>query len=147
QEWHIPNQGADARGITINPLTQQPWITEQSPTVQNGTIAMLDPSISGTLIPSTPIMTPSHASPTILAPLQSQAVAQATTVNPTTRSIINALNGPFTEYSLGPSQPHDSVVDSSGNIWISEPKTNKIARLTLTPNFSLTTSPPAVSLP
>jgi len=47
---------------------------------------------------------------------------------------------------LGPSQPHDSVADSSGNIWISEPGTNEIARLSLTPDFSLTTSPPALSL-
>jgi peptide/nickel transport system substrate-binding protein len=147
QEWRIPNQGADPRGITINPLTQQPWIAEQSPTIQNGTFAMLNPSIGGTFIPSTPIMTPSHATPTILAPLQSQAIPEATAVNPTTRSITNSLNGPFTEYSLGPTQPHDSVVDSSGNIWISEPKTNEIARLSLTPNFSLTTSPPTLSLP
>jgi peptide/nickel transport system substrate-binding protein len=147
QEWHIANPGADPRGITINPLTQQPWIAEQSPTVQNGTIAMLDPSTGGTLIPSTPIMIPSHATPTILAPLQSQATVEATTVNPTTRPIANSVNSPFSEYLLGPSQPHDSVVDSSGNIWISEPKTNKIAKLTLSPNFSLTTSPPTISLP
>jgi streptogramin lyase len=147
QEWHIPDPGADPRGITINPLTQQPWIAEQSPTLQNGTISMLDPSIGGTLIPSTPVMIPSHAVPTIFAPHQSQAFVEVTAVNPTTRPITNLINGPFAEYFLGPSQTHDSVVDSSGNIWISEPKTNKIARLTLTPNFSLTTSPPTLSLP
>jgi peptide/nickel transport system substrate-binding protein len=147
QEWQIPEQGADPRGITINPLTQQPWIAEQSPTVQNGTIAMLDQSIGGSIIPSAPIVMPSHATPTILAPLQSQATAQATTVNPTTRTVTNSINGPFAEYLLGPSRPHDSVVDSAGNIWISEPGTNEIARLTLSPDFSLTTSPPALSLP
>jgi len=146
QEWRISTPGADPRGITINPTTQQPWIAEQSPIAQNGTITTLYSATSGTFIPCTPTTAPSHATPTILSPLQSQSVPTTATISPTTRTIINSDDGSLIDYQLGPSQPHDSVVDSSGNIWISEPGINKIARLALNPDFTLTTSPPTLSL-
>lgn len=147
QEWRIPSPGSDPRGISINPLTQQPWIAERSPMAGIGTIATLDAFGGGLLVSSVPTTAPSGGPPTILAPILSQVDASTHTVTPTTNPILGSQRGHFTEYELGPTLPHDAIVDSSGNIWISEPGTNKIARLSLTgSDYALLASPPVISL-
>jgi len=48
---------------------------------------------------------------------------------------------------LGPASPSDVVVDSSGNVWVSEPVTNKIVRLSpSTPDYALSPTSSYVSL-
>lgn len=146
QEWHIPSLGSDPRGISLNPITQQPWVAEQSPIVGNGTVAALD-TYGGTFIPSLPATAPSGAKLTILAPSRSQAKVVTSTVTPSTNTTSISRNGPFTEYGLGPTQPREAIADGSGDIWISEPGTNKIARLSPGPDFALKLSPPTISIP
>jgi streptogramin lyase len=146
EEWLIPSNGADPRGISVNPLTQQPWIAEESQQAGNGTIASLDAYGGGTLVSSVPTMVPAGGTPTVLSPALSQIAAYNHTVTPTTSVISGSIDGRFTGYSLGYSLPHEAIVDSSGVVWISEPGTNKIARLSLSPGFALRPSAPIVSL-
>jgi peptide/nickel transport system substrate-binding protein len=146
QEWRIPNFGSDPRGISLNPLTQQPWIAEQSPTVGNGTVATLDTSGGGTFVSSSPTTASSGGAPRILAPTVTQIAVSTHIVSPTTKAILGSSNGQFTGYALGPTQPHEAIVDSSGNVWISEPGANEIARLSPSPDFALLVSPPTISI-
>ena len=146
QEWRIPNRGSDPRGISLNPLTQQPWIAEESPTVGNGTVATLDTSGGGTFVSSSPTTAASGGTPRILAPTVTQMAVSTYTVSPTTKPILGSYNGQFTGYALGPTQPREAVVDSSGDVWISEPGANKIARLSPGPDFALVVSPPTISV-
>src|SRR5208282_1358989 len=60
QEWQISAPGSDPRGISINPITQQPWIAEESPGVGNGAIATLNP-YGGRLISAQPTVTQAGA--------------------------------------------------------------------------------------
>ena len=146
QEWRIGSEGADPGAVSINPLTQQPWIAEQSSAVGNGTISNLSP-FGGSLVTASIVTESSGATVTVLAPRLSVAVASSQIVVPTTNLISASLSGPFTDYGLGSAQPREAIVDSSGNIWTTEPGTNKIARLSPGPDFALTLTPPAVSSP
>jgi streptogramin lyase len=147
QEWHISSPGADPRGISLNPLTQQPWIAEESQQAGNGAIAALNTFAGGTLVPTEPTVVPAGGIPITLSPTSSQVTEFNNTAAPTTSTIPVSPDGLFTEYALGRgSLPHEAVVDSSGDVWISEPGTNKIARLSLSPDFALSSSPPVVSL-
>ena len=140
QEWRIQNPGSDPRGISVNPVTERPWIAEQSP-AGNGTIASLD-DFDGKLLPSLPSTTPSAAVSYVLRPVSTQATVSAHTILPTTTLVSGTKRGEYTEYAIGATLPRDAIIDSSGSIWISEPATNKIARLTVsTPDFALITSP------
>ena len=58
QEWRILSPGSNPRGISINPITQQPWIADQSSLQGNGTVANLNDFGNGTIILSTPITAP-----------------------------------------------------------------------------------------
>lgn len=131
QEWRIPGAGSNPRGISINPLTQQPWIAEQSSLEGNGTVANLNDFGNGTLFPSSPITVPSGGTATIRSPTISHAPGSVQIVTPTTHPIIPSEEGPFAQYVLGPTLPSDVIVDSSGNVWVSEPGANKIARLSV----------------
>ncbi len=145
QEWRIPTVGSNPRGISINPLTQQPWIAEQSFLQGNGTVADLNDFGNGTIFSSSPLTAPSTATATILSPAKSQLSVFNYTETPTTRSIVPSEVGPFAQYMLGPTLTSDVIVDSSGNVWVSEPGVNKIARLTvLSPDYALT--PPSSHL-
>jgi streptogramin lyase len=145
QEWRIQSPGADPRGIIVNPVTERPWVAEQSP-AGNGTIASLD-DFDGKLLPSLPSTTPSAAVPYVLRSVSTQATVSTHLTSPTTTYLSGAKRGKYTEYALGATLPRDAIIDSSGNIWTSEPATNKIARLTVaTPDFALLTSP-TISLP
>jgi peptide/nickel transport system substrate-binding protein len=140
QEWRIQSPGSDPRGISVNPVTQRPWVAEQSP-AGNGTIASLD-DFAGKLLPSIASTTPSAVVPYVLQPASTQATVSTHTISPTTTIVPSTKRREYTEYALGPMLPRDAIIDSSGSIWISEPAGNKIARLTVsTPDFALITSP------
>jgi peptide/nickel transport system substrate-binding protein len=147
QEWRLTNPGADPRGISVNPATQQPWLAERSATAGSGTIATLTDPSNGTVVPILPTTAPSAATLVTLAPLSSQVNASAQTVTPVINQISSSSDGQFAEYALGAAQPSDAVIDSAGNSWFSEPGTNKIARLSQnSPNFALTVTPAVISL-
>lgn len=144
KEWQVPTIGADPREISINPSTQSPWIAEQG----GSKVAALDPSSGGTVTASPPAITP-------FAPVLGALVtATPPPVGPST-AIVSPTSGPntgsttsqFTEWTLPASTPHDVKVDSSGNVWILESGTNKVAKLTLsTPDFGLSASPGTVTI-
>jgi hypothetical protein len=149
KEWQIPTAGSDPRLISINPFTQNPWIAEQSSQVNDGQVATLDPSAGGTVVPSALTTAPSGGAPVALPPATPPpAIASPHTVTPVTTPMFGAPNGQFTEYPLGNSQPHDVIVDSSGNTWVIESGTNKIAKITaITPDFGLSAPAGTVSIP
>jgi streptogramin lyase len=147
QEWRIPGAGANPRGISINRLTQQPWIAEQSSLNGNGTVANLNEFGNDSLFLSLPTTAPSGATATILSPIISHVSASIHSVTSTTDSVFGSSVGPFAEYGLGHTLPSDVIVDSSSNVWISEPAANKIVRLiTSNPDYALSLSSPYVSL-
>jgi len=147
QEWRIPQTGSNPRRIAINPLTQQPWVAEQSSLAGNGTLANLQNFGNGTLFQSSPVSAPSAATATILAPTISNASASIHTVTSTTSSVIASGEGPFAGYGLGATLPSDVLVDSSGNVWVSEPAANKIARVApSSPDYALSPTTSYITL-
>ena len=147
EEWQLPSLGADPRGISLNPLTQQPWIAEQSSSVGNGSVAVLNNPISATLALPSATSAPSGGGPTVLGARPSSTIVSTRVVTPVTNPILGSSNGPFSEYALGPTLPHDCVVDSGGNIWVSEPGSNKIAKLSgFGADYALSSSPSVLSL-
>ena len=147
QEWRIPSAGADPWGISINPLTQQPWIAEQSQIAGgNGTIATLNTLNGGTFVSSLPTTELSGGTPTILVPKLNVVSVSVNVVVPTVNSVSGSVDGVFSRFGLGSVLPRDVVVDSAGNIWFSMPGVNKIARLTLGSDFGVHVSPPVLSL-
>ncbi len=147
QEWRLPSTGADPRGLTINPATQQPWIAERSLGAANGAVAVLSNSSGGTWVSSAVSTAPSGGTPTSIGPTLTNLTASSNTVTPVETRISSAASKLFDEYSLGASSPQDVVIDSKGDIWISEPAANKIARLSgLTPSFALNAYPPFISI-
>jgi len=150
KEWQFPIAGSDPRVLSISPFTQDPWIAEQSSQLDNGRIATLNPSAGGTVVTSTPITTHAGGTSTTLTPSASPpATVSSTVTTPVTAPILATVNGQFTEYPLG-SQPHDVIVDSSGNTWAIESAANKIARITsimlATPDFTLSSASPSISI-
>ena len=147
QEWRLPTPGADPIGININPATQQPWIAERSLTTANGAIAVLSNSSEGTILSPAITTAPSGGTPVSIAPTLTNLTASTNAANPTETVIKAASSELFAEYSLGASSPRDVVIDSKGNIWISEPAKNKIARLSrFTPDFALNAYPQTISV-
>jgi len=147
QEWRIPVPGSNPRGISINPLTQQPWVVEQSTLGGNESVAYLNDLGNGTLYPTTPLTSPSGGPPRVLSPTITQATEAVQAVAPTTSFLPSSEEGPFVQYVLGSALPGNVVVDSSGSVWISEPGANKIARLSVSnPDYALSLSSSHISL-
>ena len=150
KEWQIPTIGADPRLISVNPLTQHPWIAENSVNAGSGKVAELDPSAGGTVVPATPTTSPWGGVPVaVTAAALPPTTVITNVVAPTSAPNVGVPNGQFTEWSIGShTQPHDVVVDSSGNVWVLESGTNKVAELTPNaPDFTLSPSPPTISIP
>jgi len=147
EEWRLPSLGANPRSISLNPFTQQPWIAEQSSSAGNGSVAALNNPIGGTVVPSSTTTVPSGGSPVVLGAQPLSVTVSTHIVTPVTTPILASSNGAFAEYALGPTQPRDCVVDSEGNVWVSEPGANKIARLSgFGPDYALSASPSLLSL-
>ena len=147
EEWRLPSLGADPRSISLNPFTQQPWIAEQSSSAGNGSVAVLNNPTGGTIVPSSTTTVPSGGSPIVLGAQPRPVTVSTHIVTPVTTPILAPSNGAFSEYAFGPTQPRDCVVDSEGNVWVSEPGSNKIARLSgFGPDYALSASPSLLSL-
>lgn len=145
KEWQVPTAGADLRVININPLSQSPWVAEQG----SSKIGVLDPSAGGSVTSALSTTTPFTPVLGALVTSTTGPVAVATNVvAPSTSANIGSTTNQFTEWTLPGSTPHDVIADSSGNDWILEAGTNKIAKLTLsTPDFGLVASPGTISIP
>jgi peptide/nickel transport system substrate-binding protein len=147
-EWRLPTPGADARQITINPQSQQPWIVERSLTAGNGAIAALGNSSGGMIFSPTQTTAPSGGTPYTLGSVSSVLTTTTNTVTPDNRELLGKRGELFTEYPLESTAPQDVITDSQGNMWVSEPGANKIARLSgLSPDFALSVSPTSILIP
>ncbi|MGA2626698.1 MAG: CFI-box-CTERM domain-containing protein [Candidatus Bathyarchaeia archaeon] len=147
-EWRLPTPGADARDISINPQSQQPWIAEQSLVAGEGAIAVLGNSSGGTLFSPTQTTAPSGGTPVTISSASRVLTTTTNTVTPDNRQLLGMRGELFTEYSLESTSPQDVITDSQGNVWVSEPGANKIARLSgLNPDFALSASPTSISVP
>jgi len=147
QEWRLPSLGADPRKISFNSVTQQPWIVERSLTAGNGAIAVLSNSTDGGLVTAVPTTAPSGGTPIVIAPTSTAVTSSSHAVVPVVKEVDGLPSKLFTEYSVGPSSPQDVVTDAQGNVWVSEPAVNKIARLSaFNPDFALSTVPQSISL-
>lgn len=148
QEWRLPTPGSDPRQIILNPVTEQPWVAERSPIAGNGTIAVLSDPYGGTIVPSVSTTAPSRGTLNTLAPNLTSVNPSVNVVSPTINQTEGLSNNQFIEFRLGAAQPQDVLVDSTGNVWASEPAANKIVRISQSSSdFSLTSSLPVISLP
>ena len=148
EEWRLPSQGADPRKISINPQSLQPWIAERSLSASTGAVAVLTNSTDARFVTVTPTTYPSGGTPTVLGSATKTVAPANSTVTPMERSITGISKNQFTEFAAEAGAPNDVVVDSQGNVWFSEPGTNKIAELSsFTQDFALSATPPAMSLP
>ncbi|WP_455286313.1 Vgb family protein, partial [[Eubacterium] cellulosolvens] len=113
-EWQVSTVGADARMISINPVTQNPWIAEYG----GDKVANLDPSFGGFVTSSQPTITRSDPIAEGLFTRVFGPVLPSTVVVPpaaTTPSM--SSTDEFTEWTLAAgSRPHDVVVDASGDV-------------------------------
>jgi streptogramin lyase len=138
-EWQVPTVGADARAISINPVTQNPWIAERA----GDKIAKLDPSGDGTITTAssrtTQAETPEAA---IFTGVAGPVLPSTVKMVPTTSSPEISSTEQFTEWTMPAGSGIGSmVVDSSGEIWMLESSTDKVARLSLSSDFLVTCDP------
>jgi hypothetical protein len=148
EEWQISTPGADPAGIDINPVTQQPWLVEQSTRAGNGGLAVLANSAGGSLASVSPVTAPSGGSPVILAPQTTTVSASVKTVTPITSLTVGNTTGSYLEYSFGSGLPRDVVIDSEGNVWTTQPANNKIVRVSgFQPDYGLAVTPPYLTVP
>jgi len=149
-DWQVPTVGADVRGLSIDPTTQQPWVAEYAQAGSGAAkVAVLDPTSGGTINGVSPTTAAYAGGVTTITPAVIGPIAPSSnTVSPTSASNTGVTTGQFTEWALSPlNGPHDLVVDSSGAVWIAESNGNKIGKLMLTqPDFSLGPAPGTISL-
>ena len=138
-EWQVPTVGAHARVISINPVTQNPWIAEQGA----DKIAKLDPSSGGIVTSSRPATTRSDpVRGALFTHVAGPVLPSTVTVAPASSIPAMSSTEPFTEWTLtGGSGPYDVVVDASGDVWILESSANKVARLSLMSDFIIECDP------
>jgi streptogramin lyase len=138
-EWQVPTVGADAQAISINPVTQNPWIAERG----GDKIAKLDPSGGGT------ITTASSRTTLAETPEAPVFTGVAGPVLPSTVKMVPTTSSPaissieqFTEWTMPAGSGISSmVVDNSGEVWMLESSTDKVARLSLSSDFLVTCDP------
>ncbi len=126
----------------------RPWIGEDSVAANNAKVAELDPSVGGNVVAAAPTFSPSlfGGAQVALVPVTSAPVASTNAVAPATTTITGVPNGQFDEYALASaSQPHDVIVDSSGNTWVLEAGANKVAKI-IAPDFGVFTNSISVSV-
>jgi streptogramin lyase len=138
-EWQVPKVGANAQAISINPVTQNPWIAER----REDKIAKLDPSSGGTITRA------SSRTTQLEPPIAPIFTGVAGPVLPSTVKTAPAISTPaistteqFTEWTLHAGSGIDGmVVDKSGEVWMLESSTDKVARLSLSSDFLVTCDP------
>jgi len=149
REWQLPTVNTDPRVISIDPLTQNPWIAQREETGGEGRIAKLEPATGGIIFGATPKVVTLEPETTSLEPVMQGPVGpKLTSVPPRTRTLTAEVTAEFTEWILGAgSVPQDVIVDAAGDVWILESGTNKIAKLSeADPDYSLRSSAPAISV-
>ena len=138
-EWQVPTVGADARALSINPHTQNPWITEYG----QDKIAKLDPSSGGIVTSSRPITT--HFAPelgVVFTHVAGPVLPSTVAVAPETSIPSMSSSEQFTEWTLASgSRPIDVKLDESGDVWILESTANRVARLSLRSDFLIECDP------
>jgi streptogramin lyase/uncharacterized membrane protein len=150
KNWQVPTTGADLRLLSINPVSQRPWIAEYMASANGGKIAELDPSAGGSVVGAGPTVSSYGGSAGANSPSTTGPISVTTsTVAAATSSNTGTTTAQFTEWPLAPnSEPHDVIVDASGTTWILETAANKVAKLEITqPDFSLAPSSATVSIP
>jgi peptide/nickel transport system substrate-binding protein len=143
-EWQVPTVGADARAISINPVTQSPWIAEHG----EDKIAELDPSTGGIVTRASPRTTrPEAPTGAIFTSVAGPVLPSTVTIAPATSTPAMSTTGQFTEWTLpAGSGLDDVVVDASGDVWILESSTDKVARLSLSSDFLVSCDPSSLIL-
>jgi streptogramin lyase len=138
-EWQIPTLGADVRVVSVSPLTQNPWFTEYG----GDKVAKLDPSSGGVISSSAPSNAPSTPEAGALSTRVAGPVLPSTVnVSPTATTIDGLQGDEIAEWMLSAgTHPEDIVVDASGEVWMLETSGNKVARLSLTPDFNIECDP------
>jgi len=132
-EWQVPTIGADVRAVTINPVTQNPWVVEYG----TDKIAKLDPSIGGTVTTSRPTTAKSDfTTGAIFTHVAGPVLPSTVKVPPVASTPGMSSTDQFTEWMLAAgSGSQEIVVDASGAVWVLESSTNKVARLSLASDF------------
>jgi streptogramin lyase len=138
-EWQVPTVGANAQAISINPVTQSPWIAEHG----EDKIAKLDPS-SGGIVTSASSRTTQPEVPIgeIFTGVAGPVLPSTVTIAPATSTPAMSTTEQFAEWTLpAGSAIGNVVVDKSGEVWVVESSTNKVARLSLSSDFLVTCDP------
>jgi streptogramin lyase len=143
-EWQVPTVGANAQAISINPVTQNPWIAERG----EDKIAKLDPSSGGTVTRVSPKSTrPEAPVAPIFTGVAGPVLPSTATMAPTTSIPAISTTGQFTEWTLHAASGINSmVVDKSGDVWVLESSTDKVTRLSLASDFLFTCDPQSLIL-
>jgi streptogramin lyase len=140
-EWQLPTPGANAQAISINPLTQNPWIMEQG----EDKVAKLDPSGGGIITNAqTAKIRYDPVGAAVFTHVAGPVLPSIVTVTPTTSTPTMTSDEHFQEWSLE-AEPQDMVVDASGKVWILE-SSSKVARLSLASNFVVGCDPSSLSV-
>lgn len=144
-EWQVPAIAADARVISINPVTRNPWFVEH----RGDKIAKLDPSSGGIVTSSRP--TPARSNliaGAIFTHVAGPVLPSTVVIAPVPSTPTMSSTEQFTEWALAAgSGPRDVVVDASGDVWILESSANKVARLSLVSDFLIECDPPSLIVP
>jgi len=143
-EWQIPTSAADAQGIAISPVTRRPWVAEHGA----DKVADLDPSSGGITTSTQPAVRKSDPARGVMLTIVTGPVLPATAkVAPEASTAHGSTTEQFTEWMLPTgSHPQDPVVDTSGNVWVLESSANKVARLSLSPDFRLACEPSSLNI-
>ncbi|MGB9022913.1 MAG: CFI-box-CTERM domain-containing protein [Candidatus Bathyarchaeia archaeon] len=143
-EWRVPTIGADVRGVSINPVTQNPWVSEYG----EDKIAKLDPSSGGIVTSSRPTATRFEpATGALFTHVAGPILPSTVVVAPASSRLEMLSNEQFVEWTLATgSRPHDVVVDASGDVWILESSANKVARLSMMSDFVIECDPSSLTV-
>jgi streptogramin lyase len=143
-EWQIPTVGANAQAMSIDPVTQSPWIAERG----EDKIAKLDPSSGGIVTSaSSRITQPEVTTGVIFTGVAGPVLPSSATIAPATSTPVMSTTEQFAEWTLpAGSGIGDIVVDKSGEVWVVESSTNKVARLSLSSDFLVACDPLSLTL-
>ena len=140
-EWQLPTPGANAQAISINPLTQNPWIMEQG----EDKVAKLDPSGGGIITNAqTAKIRSDPVGAAVFTHVAGPVLPSIVAVTPTSRAPTMTSDEHFQEWSLV-TGPQDMVVDASGEVWMLE-SSSKVARLSLASNFVVGCDPSSLNV-
>jgi len=143
-EWQVPTVGANAQAISINPVTQSPWIAEHG----EDKIAKLDPSSGGIVTRASSRTTqPEVTIGLLLTGVAGPVLPSSATIAPATSTPGMSTTEQFAEWTLpAGSGIGNIVVDKSGEVWMVESSTNKVGRLSLSSDFLVTCDPLSLRL-